>query len=376
MLELTNLSLAYLLLELQPVIENSIVRSVQELSKNTIRLRLHTKQGSKNLIVMPNAIYFSDYKMTAMQNMHGFAAFLKKHLAGKKIEKIEQKEFERILLLSFTDYYLVFELFSDGNILLLDKEKKILGNLHRQEWKDRSIKKGATYKFPASRGLNPAKLSFEEFSEKIKESNSEIVRGIIKLLNVAPVFAEEACLKTGIDKKTKANLLEKKELEKLFGEIKKIYSVSEKELQPVKAKNLLLPFSVSSMKEKQEKIASINSALDEHYSVEFLTKETSKATEKKQKEISRIEHSLKSILETKEKFLAAEKENKKKGELIYSNYGLLKELFDAVQSGMEKKITKEEIMYKMGSAAEKGSKAAKALVDIDLKKKEIVVDLE
>ena len=60
MAQLDNITVAYLVLELSALLENSYVNKVSEISGGVLKLKLHTKQGSKDLIIANAVPYISD----------------------------------------------------------------------------------------------------------------------------------------------------------------------------------------------------------------------------------------------------------------------------------------------------------------------------
>ena len=82
-MEIPNISLAYLVAELKPVLDSSILRKVQELPNGWLKFKFQTRQGTKDLVASPNAFFITSYSLPAKQQSSGFGAFLKKHLANK-----------------------------------------------------------------------------------------------------------------------------------------------------------------------------------------------------------------------------------------------------------------------------------------------------
>lgn len=375
-MQITNLTLAYQLLELRPLLEDAFVNNVQEISKEIYKFKLHTKEGTQSLIVNPSVLYLSQYKIPAKQNVYGFAAFLKKHLSNKKILSVEQHNFDRVVLLEFLDYFLILEFLKESNIILTDKKYKILRPLKRQHWKDRLVKKGEEYRFPPPKGVNPAEISFKELEACFRNSNLDAIRALVNSVNVAPVLGEEILYRLKIDKGAKAKEIQAADLKRIYALMKKFYSkISLKDLKPVKTKGFILPFGLDSLQEPQEKVVSLNDALDDIYSRDFLGKEIEEELAEKESEIAKLQYSLGQQLEVREKFVKQVEQNKQKAELIYKNFNELQELVGAIKRAEQKRLDRKEIMYKLENAAKKGSKAARLLKEYNPKNKEIVVEL-
>ena len=365
-MQIPNISLAYLIAELSPLLEGSILRKVQELDNNWLKLKLQTRQGTKDLIISPNAFFVTSYSLPAKQISSGFGAFLRKRISNKRILSIRQHSLDRIALLEFDEYFLVLELFAKGNVVLLDKEMGIVSAYRREQWKDRKISKGQPYKFPSSKGLSPLQITAEELAALFLESDADCIRSLVSGLNVAPIAGEEACLLAGVDKNASAKTLKPAKIKKLAKALKGIYTVDPKKLKPGIAGKQLLPFEAKAA-EGFEPVESLNSALDEHFSSEL--------AEKKEEVVASNTRGAK--LEKKLKMqLASEVEGREQienarlaAEAIYSNYPAVGEAIKLAQSFAGKKITKEEVMYKLSKLGFDDSR-------IDLKNKKLFVKLK
>lgn len=85
---------------------------------------------SKKVLVIDcgNKLHLTEFERPTSQTPSNFATKLRKHLKSRRLSGIKQIGNDRIVVLQFSDglFYLVFEFFSAGNILLLDSERKIL----------------------------------------------------------------------------------------------------------------------------------------------------------------------------------------------------------------------------------------------------------
>ena len=123
-----------------------------------------------------------------------FTLALNKILENKRIQNIKQLNLEKILLFEFENYNLYFEFFSKNNIILTDKENKIINQLFRETWKDREIKRNAIYSTPKNINsileYNPKKNDFDE--------KKNIISNIIKNINLHPKIIEAYLEKNNI----------------------------------------------------------------------------------------------------------------------------------------------------------------------------------
>lgn len=85
---------------------------------------------SKKVVVLEygNRIHLTDFERPTAQQPSNFVTKLRRHLKTRRLSGIKQIPNDRVLVLEFSDglFYLVFEFFSAGNILLLDEHQKIL----------------------------------------------------------------------------------------------------------------------------------------------------------------------------------------------------------------------------------------------------------
>ncbi len=351
-MQIPNLTLAYQIAELQPVLEGSIVRNVQELGNNWLKLRLQSKQGSKDLILAPNAFFLTSFSMPAKQMTSGYGAFLRKHLRNKRIAAFRQHGSDRIAVIEFPEHFLIMELFAKGNIVLSDRGMDIIAAFRKERWKDRELRKGAAYRFPSSKGADPSKVTPIELKKVFAESKTDVARALISGLNIAPVFAEAACAKAAVEKSKKAAELNAKEVEKICRAVKAIYLVDLEKEQPLLAEKdggkVLLPFALSLPGTKKlQRFQSVNAAVDSVYSRQFAVAEQlpeQKAIEKKKAELLRS-------LERQRLAVAALQNaislNKARAEAIYANYTTVFEFVQAAKGFLGHKKSQKQIMYKL-----------------------------
>ena len=132
MIQLSNLALKHLVEELQ-ILKNGFVNKIQTLDNGWIKIKVHTKEGGKDLVLAPNALFVADYSIPAKMNPGGYSAFLKKYLFNQRVISIEQKGVDRIVVLEFPDYFLIVELFAKGNVILVDRNMKIAKAFKKDE---------------------------------------------------------------------------------------------------------------------------------------------------------------------------------------------------------------------------------------------------
>jgi len=354
--QLSNLALSHLVSEQQTLV-NGFINKLQTLENSWMKIKVHTKQGDKTLVVTPYSFFISNKPLNAKQNPGGFSAFLRKNLFNQRIISLTQHGFDRIVVLEFPEKYLVLELFAKGNIILCDKEMKILRALRKEKWKDRILEKDEIYKFPSSRGQSPTTITEIEFLEKLEINNKTFFGACVELLNVSPAIMEFVFNKLKFDKKVDAKS-SLKEGKLILKSISKIYSSKSTGIYLSKG-NI---YSTKTNEEVEQSFSSLNEALNELLIEEikpFVLEE-----DKVKKTKDRSGEYLKQIKENELK----EIEFKEVAEKIYLEYNTISNVVEAVKKGKAKGLSAKEITEKINSVN-------KIIKTIDLEKNELVVEL-
>lgn len=265
------------------------------------RFSFSTKSGKKDLLVeIGKRLNLTEYSIKAPEKPSQLSILLRKYLENKRLESIVQHGFDRVVVLDFSDYKLVMEFFSNGNMLLIDDKDKIILTFRHEEWKDRKLDRGETYLFPKG-GFNPYAIGLTEFKKIFTEKDA--VRSLAKSLSFGGDYAEEICLLAGIEKNKEPG---EKDKEKLYNAMKKVLDFK---IEPVMQGDRLFPFPLSSL-EIQKRFKTMNSAVDEFY----LSKQPE--SQKLKKLRKRFDEQTKAM----ERFDREAQDNKQKGDLIYSHY--------------------------------------------------------
>lgn len=333
---------------------------------NEIRIKFFGR-GREDLVIKPPlAVFVTSYPKPAPKNPTWFAMLLRKHLKAMWLFKIEQYDFDRILMFSFGFYeendpvvkfVLIVEMFRDGNILLADQENKIVGILSREYMKDRTLAPKSIYVFPEKKkGFD---LSIDEIIELSKEY--EIVKGLATQLNIGGLYAEETCLLAGVDK-SKIGISDEeavriKEALLQLEHLKKDPMIIKKNDQVVD----ILPYDLTSYNGPEyEKVRyeSFSKALDEVYgkgeSEEIMREELSTH----QKKIQKFERMLKSQRDLYNSYIEERELYKILGDLTYEKYPIIEESIKVIEQA-KKNYSLDEIKKKLAEN--------KLISDVDFK---------
>lgn len=356
----SNLDLAYLIREVKPVVVGSFLKKVQRIGRGAYRLRLSGPNGSHDLIVLPGkAVYLSEYKLKTVKE-DNIVLFLRKHLSNRRVVSFSQHEFDRIAVLVFEGFSLVIELFSKGNMVLVDSSGKILMPMRSESWADRTVRRGHDYVFPKS-ALDPSKASLEEFSSFFSGSDPAI-RVLLRNYNAAGPHLEEVFFLAGLDKSSPASSLSQTQIRALFKEFKGFYSISDDKKKPALYAGIPSPVALPS-RSSPLPYSSFNKLVDEllSHSIGPVVEEAKKS------KLSKEENVLSKQLEDRARFIEEAESNSLKAELIYHNYQKLSSMLNEIRAAKSKGAALKDVLESL--------KSSNRISGYDLKKKSLTLGL-
>lgn len=302
--------------------------------QDEIRIKLYGK-GRKDLVLKPGkAIFLTAYPKQAPQNPSGFAMQLRKYLSGLRIMALEQIGFDRLVKIAFglyggvdkedvIKYYLIIELFGNGNLILTDDEMNIIGVLEAQTWSTRSLKAKQKYE-PPPKMMSP----FEVDIDALMDTNYEVVKLLATKMNMGGMYAEEICLRAGLDKKDREP--DRERLSKGIGELIGLPK------RPAIVNGDIVPFDLMIHEGRErEEFPTLNEAADKIYGKKELEEIATVQISKKEKQMNKLERILSTQRETVDKYQKKGDEAQRMGDLIFENYqtvdGVLTTLHRAVK---------------------------------------------
>lgn len=376
-MQVPNVTLHFLAEELNQSIAGARITKIQAIGPQELKFKLLSASGSLELVMTPNAVFIASHRYPSTENIQYLVEFLKKHLEGKRIVKINQVNHDRILGIDFEHFSLVCELFAKGNFILLNSDGIIEATLRKEEWKDRTIAKGEKYKPPSSVFLL-SNLTEKKFAELLSESEKKIVSALVSTLNLFGPLAEESVLQSGISKETIAKELSNAQIKKLILGINR-FSFEKAKSFPVIFKtepSVLLPFELplvaAEKKAVFEKTESFSKALDDDYCGRFEKPVESQIVSKR---VLQLEKSIVEQQKTKSELEQKAVENNLIGEAIFSNYSIVKELLLAAKSAKKNGFSSAVALEKFRLAAVQGSVNAQKVVALDFKKNRLIIEL-
>jgi len=337
-------------------LQGSYIDKIYQLSKNEILIRFRNiKTNKKENIFIRNGklICITEKNFETPKRPSVFAMTLRKYLQNGRIIDVKQHEFDRILKIEIGKkeglYTLVVEFFSDGNIILVNPEEKIILPFIRQRWAHREIKGKEKYNPPPAQ-INPFELTFEKFKEIIKESDKDIVRTLAVNLNLSGFIAEEICKRVKIDKEKDIKNLNEKELKTIFVTLTDFLKIfKNKKANPIFVKKNdkiidIVPFEFEIYKKYNlKKTDSFVRALDNFIEKTKKEKKEGKEESKAEKKLGKLKRQKKQQEEAIKKMEEQIVEEKKKGDLIYLHYNEIEKILKDIQKILDLKDKKDEI---------------------------------
>jgi len=301
---------------LADILPGAYINKIQQIGAEIFKFKLSTPSGAKDMIViLGQTLYLTNYKYDAPMLPSNYSRFLRKRLSSEKIISIHQHNLDRVCYVETTNYYLIFELFAAGNIILTDKNWIIQSLFHPHKWKDRDLHPKEKYIFPA-----PVKYSIQNLSKadltKILGS-SKPINSLIKNTDLGPFYAELIYGRAKVKDTDSIYSSIRKLLDKLKA-AKKIYVVN------YKNGRALVPFMPPS---PIKEFPDINTALDESFLPIFLA---NRQPTKQESKVATLVHRLQEQEASFEKFGAQATDYKEKGDLIYANYDKLQRILNAL----------------------------------------------
>jgi predicted ribosome quality control (RQC) complex YloA/Tae2 family protein len=298
---LAGIELRYLVNEISKKISEYYVSNIYGISRNSILFKLHHPEKPDILLMFSTFGFWITTRKIEQMEENRLVKRLRNDLLRSKISEIKQIGTERIVYITFSGlnqkFVLVGEFFGDGNIILCNKEMKILSLLHSIDVRHRKLNVGFNYELPPLGGLNIFEMLLKDLSD-IKSVSTAIVRWIGRTLGLPTKYAEEIMKLANIYPQSPGNSLSDNDIEKIFNVTKLI---TEKVVNGIHEPLLIrdektsdvLPFPLGNIENKNcTRVASFMEGLDLLFTENLLEAgKTSQANTVTQK-IEEFEHKL------------------------------------------------------------------------------------
>jgi predicted ribosome quality control (RQC) complex YloA/Tae2 family protein len=344
---MSNVDVAAMTGELKDRLSGGFVGKAYQQSADRIWLTVQAPEGRLDLFMQAGSrIHLTRKERPASKTPPQFPAMLRSHLSGGRIAEIQQYDFDRVLELTVDRgggrSYLIVELFPKGSMILLDENKTILTMLRKMVFRGRRMAAGEEYIYHPGMP-DPRTVSLSDLTLLLSSSSTDLVRTLVRGLNMGGTHGEEVCLCAGVDKSKVARDLDSHQVQKVYEALKEVFIESTfdphivfKEGQPWDV--LPRPLHIYQGLEIQ-RFASFSEAVEAFFAEDEAQPEKSPLTR-------RIEMQKRAV----EDFSALEKEMKQKGELVYQHYGEIGALIDVIADARARGFSYGQIWEKIRSS--------------------------
>ncbi len=344
MREISSLELYRIAHELS-FLEGSYLRKFYETGKGEFELLFYKSEPYFVYVKLLKSVNLTKY-VGEHEKATQFAMQIRKRLENRKLEKVYQYNTDRILIFEFGEYKLILEMFAKGNLILVDKEMKIIAPYKRIEYKERKIDYNELYKFPARGEV---------------QSTGKLIAVLSKKFDMGPIYVEDAILRHGLMPDENIENIDAKKMEELEEYISGLRerALESKPLLYIKEQEYSL-FPLEKYKGSEAKeYDSLSSLLDDFY-----ISERGKEEKEEDKEREAIRKSIEQQKALIEKLEEEEKTYREIAEMILYNINELNELIDYIKRSRKPSV--EELNAISGKIKVKG---------IDLKNKRVKVEV-
>jgi len=383
----SNIDVYAIVRELDEILSQGTVSNIYEV-KDLLILKVNTFDGNKNLIIKRDLrVNLTNYDYPIPKYPSQYVMSIRKFLKNRKVIRIHQYNFDRIIIIELSNqegkpWRFIIELFSKGNYILIDENNIVKIAKKYIKLKDRKILANKKYEFPKSYGKNFLEINCDEFQNLIN-TETEVVRLLARKINISGVYSEEICERSNINKASRGNELEKKELNTLYEAFKNLRNdLMFSEINPhIVYDNdgnelSVLPFELKIYEDRKKKyFSSFNEAVDNYYS----KIDSEKLIESTNTGFDRKIEAQKKILKNQTEYLDTLKEDIEKyygyGDFIYANFKSLEKLLNVIKDAKSKGYTWNEINEKLQKAKKENMRGAKFFNRVIPSTQEIVLNI-
>ena len=346
---MSNVDVAAVVEELQEKLVGAFIGKAYQLAPDRVVVSFQSSGRGKLDLILESGrrIHLTEKPREAPKMPPQFPTMLRSRLSGGRVAAVRQHGFDRVAEIEIERgddrYVLIAEIFPKGNVLLLDDYGRIVLPLRPLAFRDRKLLAGEKYRYRDDQ-LDPRSISRNDLAFILASSDSELVRTLVRGLNMGGTYAEEVCLRAGLHKTEPAHSLTGEEIDRVHQALGEVFGLVQTDPHLVLDRGEVVdvvpaPLAVYNGLERRE-FESFSQALDEFFSLE-----EAEGEEKKPKTAleRRREMQERSIQEFRDK----EQEYSSLGEKIYERYGEVEAVLAAISKGFEKGFTYSEILAKI-----------------------------
>ncbi|MGI0101438.1 MAG: ribosome rescue protein RqcH [Nitrosotalea sp.] len=298
---LAGIELCYLVNQISSKTKDYYVSNIYGITRNSLLFKLHHPEKPDLLLMFSTfGFWITNVKISQMEE-NRLVKRLRNDLLRARITNVEQIGSERIVQVTFSgfnqEFVLIGEFFGDGNMLLCNKEMKILSLLHSIDVRHRKLGVGLTYVPPPSSGLDIFKVTQKDLDE-IKSASTVTVRWIGRTLGLPSKYAEEIMKRSGVDGQRLGNTLSSEEVAMIYQATSEmIEKVVNGEHEPCIVRDDreadVYPIPLGDVSQKNvSQVSSFMEGLDSLFSENLLEQGKTTQTDTVSQKITEVEHKL------------------------------------------------------------------------------------
>lgn len=391
---MSNVDLYAISHELNQLLKDARVQKAYQPTRDTVIIRFHVPgKGRVDVVFQAGVrVHTTQYPPENPKVPPSFPMLLRKHLKNATVREVRQHNFDRILEIDIQkehDFTLVVELFSQGNIILLDEANQIILPLKHRHLKGRKITSKEKYQYPEERGIHPLDVELNDLEDLFRNSDSDIIRTLARS-GLGGMYSEEIILRSGVDKNLPAKDLSEEEIESIYHGLEELFKplktfkfqpqiAREPAIEDVNGENNrtpevptakvgkedVLPLDILTYKDfEKEFFDTFNQAADEFYSRKVGADIKKVQEDVWAKEVGKYEKRLSIQEETLEGFRKTVVDSKKKGDLLYAHYSEVQNILEIIHNAREK-FSWKEIGSKLKKGRKKGLKEAQPIESVN-----------
>jgi predicted ribosome quality control (RQC) complex YloA/Tae2 family protein len=224
---LAGIELRYLVDQISEQVQDYYISNIYGINKDSILFKLHhTEKSDLFMMISTSGVWLTKVKIDQMEP-NRLLKRLRSDLLRLKLRKIEQIGAERIAYFVFEgfgkEFILVGEFFGDGNIMLCNKDMKILALQHSIEVRHRKLSVGLDYAEPPENNLDIFNITESNFDE-LRTTDLLSGKWFGRTLGLPKKYVESVFEIANVDSKKIGNLLTSEEITKIYETTKKIVS--------------------------------------------------------------------------------------------------------------------------------------------------------
>jgi len=313
--KMANLEYAFMVQELAPRVVGRHFSRIRKVAEGIYRIKI----GDSEILCQAGIRLHETRYIEKSEQTDKFAEKISKELDNAKLISLGQINNDRIIEFTFDRGRLIFEMFGDGNIVLVRDGITVCAYRY-ESWSDRNIKAGSSYA--------PPKPSV---TEQLEVSDRFIIVSLMKM-PFGKDYAAEALSHLGIDEKTPGNQLAPDQINRIEVELRKIRDGAKPVVfyQGGKPVDFALVDLARYSKLEKREFASLGDAADEYYA----------NMEQPNPEVEKLMRRLEKQKEHLQELLEEEKANRSQGDYIYAHYVEIERILGLAAAGKFEEIEK------------------------------------